>query len=181
MSGRKDGRMAARILRGLTSLFDIKVLLHPFRLLHYYRYSHVQPMRDMALGQGTRIAPNASFANGARITIGDRVRIGARTSLWAGDATGRISIGADTTFAPNCFVTAANYGLAAGTLLTEQTMEERDVVIGAGCWLGTGAVVTAGVTIGDGAVIGAGSVVTRDVPAGAIAAGVPAKLVRMRD
>jgi acetyltransferase-like isoleucine patch superfamily enzyme len=53
-------------------------------------------------------------------------------------------------------------------------------VIGADCWIGAKAVITAGVTLGDGCVIGAGAVVTRDVPANAIAAGVPAKVVRMR-
>jgi acetyltransferase-like isoleucine patch superfamily enzyme len=60
-------------------------------------------------------------------------------------------------------------------------MLERDVTIGADCWIGTKAVITAGVSLGDGCVIGAGAVVTHDIPAGAIAAGVPARVIRMRD
>jgi acetyltransferase-like isoleucine patch superfamily enzyme len=168
-----------RLRRVLASLHP-GVLLHPFRMMHYWGYTHVRPRAEMAKGRDVRIAPNASFANGARIAIGDQVQIGARCSLWAGRRTGRITVGARTTFGPDVFVTAADYGLEGGARITDQEMIERDVTIGADCWIGTKAVITAGVTIGDGAVIGAGAVVTRDIPAGAIAAGVPARVVRMR-
>ncbi len=55
-----------------------------------------------------------------------------------------------------------------------------DVVIGNDVWIGMKAMIMSGVKIGDGAVIGASSVVTKDVPPYAIAAGNPARLVRMR-
>ena len=170
-----------RLARLLGSVLNPQVLVHPFRMLHYYGYSHVLPRREMTIGRDVRIAPNASFRNGARITLGDQVQLGERTALWAGRSTGRISIGDRTTLGPDCYVTAADYGLAAGARITDQQMIERDVTIGADCWIGTKAVITAGVTLGDGCVIGASSVVTRDVPAGAIYAGVPARLIRMRD
>ena len=52
--------------------------------------------------------------------------------------------------------------------------------IGRDVWIGANAVILGGVTIGDGAVVAAGAVVTKDVEAGAIVAGVPAKVVKRR-
>ena len=52
------------------------------------------------------------------------------------------------------------------------------ITIGDNVWLGGGAIVCPGVTIGDDTVVGAGAVVTRDLPAGVLAAGVPARVVR---
>jgi maltose O-acetyltransferase len=52
------------------------------------------------------------------------------------------------------------------------------VSIGADVWIGAGALILPGVSVGDGSVIGAGSVVTEDVPAGVLAVGAPARVVR---
>ncbi len=177
----KTNSLALRLRRLLASVLSPQVLIHPFRMLHYYGYTHALQRPKLTLGRDVRLAPNVSLANAERISLGDQVQVGARTSLWAGRSTGRISVGDRTTFGPDCFVTAADYGLAPGIRITDQEMTERDVTIGADCWIGTKAVITAGVTLGEGCVIGAGSVVTRDVPANAIAAGVPARVIRMRD
>ena len=55
------------------------------------------------------------------------------------------------------------------------------IQIGDDVWLGYGTIVLDGVHIGKGAVVGAGSVVNQDVPAGTIAAGVPARVIKTRN
>jgi acetyltransferase-like isoleucine patch superfamily enzyme len=55
------------------------------------------------------------------------------------------------------------------------------VRVGNNVWIGYGACVLRGVTVGDNAVIGTNAVVTRDVPANAVVAGVPARILRMRE
>jgi len=177
----KKNSLPVRLARVARSFLHPQVLLHPFRMLHYYGYSHALQRGNMTLGRDVRLAPNSSYRNGERIALGDQVQIGEYTALWAGRSTSWVRVGARTTFGPSCYVTAADYGLKAGTRITDQPMSERDVIIGEDCWIGTKAVITAGVTLGDGCVIGAGSIVTRDVPAGAIAAGVPARVLKMRD
>lgn len=64
--------------------------------------------------------------------------------------------------------------------ITGHPATKGDVIIGNDVWIGAGATILSGVRIGDGAVIGAYAVVTKDVPAYGIAAGNPAKLIRLR-
>ena len=54
----------------------------------------------------------------------------------------------------------------------------KPIVVGDNVWLSSGAILCPGVTIGDDTVVGAGAVVTRDLPAGVVALGVPARPVR---
>lgn len=179
MAVKKRG-VAQRIGRLLRSFLSPQVLIHPIRMFHYYGYSHALQRGRMTMGRDVRLAPNSSFRNGERIALGDQVQIGEYCALWAGAQASWIRVGARTTFGPNCFVTSADYGLAAGERITDQPMVERDVIIEEDCWIGTKAVITAGVTLGAGCVVGAGSIVTKDVPAGAIVAGNPAKVIRQR-
>jgi hypothetical protein len=65
-----------------------------------------------------------------------------------------------------------------GIWLTDPAAVASAVRIGKRCFIGARAIILKGVTIGDGAVIGAGSVVTKDVPAGATAAGNPARIFK---
>jgi acetyltransferase-like isoleucine patch superfamily enzyme len=169
-----------KLKNGTRSVLDAKTWLHSLRILHYYGYSHVREKAKMTIGAHPTFAPNVSINNGERITLGDRVHVGERVCLWAGDSVGRITLGHDVMIGPGTFVTASDYGLVEGTPPAFQTKNERDVVIGEGVWIGANAVVVAGVTIGAGAIIGAGSVVTRDLPPNMICAGVPAKPIKPR-
>ena len=70
---------------------------------------------------------------------------------------------------------------AGGALQTEADWSVVPTRVGRGASIGSGAVVMCGVTVGEGALVGAGAVVTRDVPAGATVAGVPARQLRRPD
>jgi acetyltransferase-like isoleucine patch superfamily enzyme len=171
---------ARRGLRFACSSLDLRVYLGLFRIVHWYNRTHVSQRRLLTLGTGVRISPMASFANGQRIVIGDRTRIGDHVSLWGGEREGRILVGKDCLFGPGAFLTASDYSLDPGSPVKSQVTRERDIVIGDDVWIGAGAIITAGVQIGDGAVIGAGSVVRRPIQAGAIVAGNPARVTSSR-
>jgi acetyltransferase-like isoleucine patch superfamily enzyme len=164
----------------VAALLDPRAWLHWLRLARYSYLFHVTQRGRLRRAGPVRISPTADFRNAERIEVGSGTRIGERCSLWAGDDAGRIVIGGGCLLAPYVFVTASDYGLQPDRRILAQPKREADVHIGDDVWLGAYVTVTAGVSIGDGTVVGAGAVVTRSLPAGAIAAGVPAKVVGWR-
>ncbi len=119
-----------------------------------------------------------TFAPSAHIRLARGVQLNG-TAITARSKT--ISIGHDTMIAPNCVVTDSDFHALwpAETRHIKPAFErDADVTIGAHVWIGMNSLILKGVTIGDGAVIAAGSVVVRDIPAGSVAAGVPAKIVK---
>jgi acetyltransferase-like isoleucine patch superfamily enzyme len=72
------------------------------------------------------------------------------------------------------------HATTAGKLQTEADWKVVPTRVCRGASIGSGAVILAGVTIGPGALVGAGAVVTKDVEAGTVVAGCPARLLRMR-
>jgi acetyltransferase-like isoleucine patch superfamily enzyme len=175
MAGRRN-----KLIQAFVGFLDPRVYLHVLRLIHFYNYSHVQQRRKMRIGKGTKLSPNLSIRNGERITVGIQSHLGERCFLWAGDLSGEIIIGNQVSFAPGVFVTASDYRFEAGVPFRHQEKKEQDVVIGDDVWLGAGVIVTAGVRIGEGCIVGAGAVVTKDLAAGSIAVGVPAKVIASR-
>ncbi len=119
-------------------------------------------------------------AYGGTLTLGDDASIHPRCQLNAYMTS--IRIGRGTMIAPNCALYSYDHGIAPGKQIRGQPLQSKgNITIGSDAWLGVGVIVLGGVTIGDGAVVAAGSLVTQDIPDNAIAAGVPAKVVKMRD
>ncbi|WP_279635850.1 acyltransferase [Micromonospora arida] len=119
------------------------------------------------------------------IEVGRNVDLGHRPVIMA--ARSRIRIGDNVMFGPEVTIRGGNHRIdrvGAPMISVEKAPSDaaldRGVTIGDDVWVGTRAVILHGVTIGRGAVIGAGAVVTRPVPPYAVAAGNPARVIRLR-
>jgi acetyltransferase-like isoleucine patch superfamily enzyme len=120
-----------------------------------------------------------SKSDAGTVEIGDECSIGGQSTI---TSTGGIRLGRYVLIAGQCYIGGGRYRTedAAVPIMYQGMYSRGPVVIGEGVWLGAGVRVIDGVKIGDGAVVGAGAVVTKDVPPGAIAVGVPAKVVGSR-
>jgi len=117
--------------------------------------------------------------DGGIVSIGEGTHIQPRCQLMA--YVGSLTIGCRVEIAPNCAFYPYDHGFAPGELIRNQSVKTKGgIVVGDDSWLGVGVIVLDGVRIGKGAVVGAGSVVTKHIPDGAIAVGVPAKVIKMR-
>jgi acetyltransferase-like isoleucine patch superfamily enzyme len=151
-----------------------------FKIVNYYNYSQVQPLREVRRGTGCTISPDAVFSHPTRIILGERVSVGSRCHLWGGNDRATVTLGNDVLLGPEVMITASTYRFNDGSPVAKQPMEEADITIGNDVWIGTRAIVLQGVSIGEGAVIGAGALVNRDIPAWGIAVGQPARVVGQR-
>lgn len=162
----------------------------------------------LSIGHGTKIHDNVKIdalsTDGIRIgnncVIGDNSKIEATGSL-AHLGKG-VCIGNRSTFGSDCYFGAAG-GITIGDdvvagqyirfhsenhnyndlskLIKDQGVSHKGIQIGNNCWIGAGAVFLDGARLGDGCVVGANSVITKSFPPNSVIAGVPAKVIKVRE
>lgn len=96
------------------------------------------------------------------------------------DGSGGVDIGERTLVGPGVRIITYQHAFDGREPICMQDSVTAPVRIGRDVWIGANVVIMSGVTIGEGAVVGAGAVVSRDIPAWAVAVGVPAKVLRYR-
>lgn len=139
------------------------------------------------IGEGSRIWQFAVVLKGAVIgrdcnicahtfieqdvVVGDRVTVKSGVFLWAGTKIGNdVFIGPNATFTNDPFPRSRQYPAAF-----------HGVVVEDGASIGANATLLPGIRIGKGSMVGAGTVVTKDIPAGVVVAGNPARTIRILD
>ncbi|MFJ7780124.1 acyltransferase [Streptomyces yangpuensis] len=164
-------------------------------------------LRFGAIGDGTRLAfPQGTVFGERWIRLGGHCIIGEQVTLTAGMMPGldlgaepmlvlgdgvvigrdshviadaRIEIGSNTFCGPGVYITSTNHSYDdPHEPIGRQWPRSAPVLIGPGCWLGTGAVILPGARLGRNVVVAAGSVVRGEVPDHAVVAGAPARIVR---
>jgi acetyltransferase-like isoleucine patch superfamily enzyme len=164
--------------------------------LHYYRALYGRT----AFGDGCDIGKRCrvTLRDGGRVSFGPGCVIDEGMTL---EVTGLLRVGAGTVFGHHCTIAARSAVTLGSSCLIAEMVSIRDhdhnferldtpvvaqgavvsdVTIGDNVWLGAKVNVLRGVTIGDNVVVGAGAVVTHDIPANAVAVGVPARVLRFR-
>lgn len=127
------------------------------------------------LNEGVRVVT----AHGGSVSFGEDAHVQPGCYFMAVQRS--IRIGRKVQIAPNCAFYPYEHGTAGGRPIHGQPLESKgDIEIADDAWLGYGVVVLSGVSIGAGTVVGAGSVVTKSLPAGVVATGSPARVVRER-
>jgi acetyltransferase-like isoleucine patch superfamily enzyme len=153
--------------------------------------NHQNIAPDVKLGRDVRIY---AFTNLYGCQVGDEVKIGTFVEIQKGASIGNrckisshtficegvvleddVFVGHNVTFINDLYPRATNAG---GGLQTEADWKCIPTRVERGASIGSGATLLCGITVGQRAIVGAGSVVTHDVPADAVVAGNPARIIR---
>jgi acetyltransferase-like isoleucine patch superfamily enzyme len=126
------------------------------------------------LGHGTKVR-----CHEGEVHIGSKSVLGQECTISAYE---HVSIGRECIIADRTMFIDFDHGVVdVDRPIREQGIYTRPVRIGHNVWIGYGACFLRGVTVGDNAVVGTNAVVTKDLPNDAVAGGVPARIIRMRD
>jgi acetyltransferase-like isoleucine patch superfamily enzyme len=174
-------------------LLAVRLLRHRF-LTSAGRRMRLDGMLFLGRGVKLEIGRSAEMRFGRWTWIGDgtkirchegTVRIGAKTVLGQEctiSAYQHVSIGDQCIVADRVMLIDFDHNVAeVERPIRVQGIYKRDVRVGSNVWIGYGAQILRGVTVGDNAIVAAGAVVTKDVPGSAVVAGVPARVIRMRE
>ncbi|HUB75076.1 MAG TPA: DapH/DapD/GlmU-related protein [Solirubrobacteraceae bacterium] len=168
----------------------------------------IRHRRHLTVGSGSVLEHGARLSCLSRrgIKIGNRVTIGkyslieCTSVLWhlgeglaIGDGSsigdysfigcaGGVVIGSNVLMGQRVSFHSQNHNFEDITRpIREQGVTDSQIVVGDDCWLGSGSIILSGVELGPGSVVAAGSVVNRSFGPKSVVAGVPARLVRLRD
>lgn len=157
--------------------YYLSLLIEPNKLYRHIRMQWLK-IRGMTIGSNVTIKFPLHYRFPKRIHISDGAVIGEYTFLVAGRES-FIFIGEDVLLAPHVHINCTSHNLHDSDLtIKHRGGNEKFINILKGSWLGTGVVVLQGITIGDNSVIGALSLVNKDIPAGVVAVGNPARVIK---
>src|SRR5262249_9600657 len=136
--------------------------------------------RGIRIGDGVFIGRNTILScKDGDIEIADGANIGFNCELFSASS---VSVGRNALLAAYSYVIGGDHDFSDPSKpVLDQARTSAGVTIGAGVWMGAGAKVLDGVTIGEHAIVGAGAVVRDDIAPRAIAVGIPARVVSMRN
>ena len=138
------------------------------------RNARVRFGRWVWIGHGTKIR-----CHEGEVRIGDKTVLGQECTI---SAYQHVSIGEQCVVADRVMLIDFDHNVAeVERPIRVQGIYKRDVRVGNNVWIGYGAQILRGVSVGDNAIVGASAVVTKDVPANAVVAGAPARVIRMRE
>jgi acetyltransferase-like isoleucine patch superfamily enzyme len=130
--------------------------------------------RFVWLGDGTKVRCHEGL-----VEIGEKTVVGQECTI---SAYQRVRIGQQCVIADRAMFIDFDHGVVeVERPIRSQGIYKRDVIVGSNVWIGYGACVLRGVSVGDNSIVGTNSVVTKDVPANAVVAGIPARVIRMRE
>ena len=174
----KYARLLVRLVRRRLTTPRLRIdgiaFIGPRVTLQIGRKGRIELGRWSWLGHGTKLR-----CHEGEVSIGAKTVLGQECTI---SAYQHVSIGRECVIADRVMLIDFDHGVVeVDRPIRLQGIYKRDVRVGNNVWIGYGACILRGVTVGDNAIVGTSAVVTKDVPANAVVAGIPARVVRMRE